>query len=91
VKTFSVTKTEQKTPLLIGVARYKVLPPLGSAKEILAWLKREKGDLTVTAEAYFVDAGQPESYIDATKSSVDLTTDIAEDEFIATLMGLCNL
>lgn len=82
IKTFNLNKSEQKTPLLKSVARYKVIPPLGSAKEILAWLKREKGDLVVNAEASFVDAGQPESYIVATKSSVDLTTEIAEDEFV---------
>lgn len=85
IKTFSVNKTEQKTPLTKGVARYDVIPPLGTAKEILAWLKRQKGDLIVDVAASFVDAGQPEQYIAATKSSVDLTTEIAEDEFVVSV------
>lgn len=85
IKTFSVNKTEQKTPLTKGVARYDVIPPLGTAKTILAWLKRQKGDLIVDVAASFVDAGQPEQYIAATKSSVDLTTEIAEDEFVVSV------
>ncbi|MGQ7276650.1 Ig-like domain-containing protein [Brevibacillus thermoruber] len=85
LKTFKINKTEQKTPLLQSVARYKIIPPLGTAKEILAWLKREKGDLDVETEASFTDAGQPETYVPAVKSSVDLSHDIAEDEFVVSV------
>jgi hypothetical protein len=85
LKTLKIKKTEQKTPLLQSVARYKIIPPLGTAKEILAWLKREKGDLAVETEASFTDAGQPEIYVPATKSSVDLSHDIAEDEFVVSV------
>jgi hypothetical protein len=85
LKTFKINKTEQKTPLLKSVARYKIIPPLGTAKEILAWLKREKGDLDVETEASFTDARQPETYVPAVKSSVDLSHDIAEDEFVVSV------
>ncbi|WP_340701680.1 hypothetical protein [Brevibacillus borstelensis] len=84
VKTFNVKNEVVEKPMKKAVARYKILPPLGSAKEILAWQKREKGDLVIDAEASFVDAGQPEQYVAMAKDSVDLTTEITEDEFVGT-------
>ncbi|WP_170184563.1 Ig-like domain-containing protein, partial [Brevibacillus centrosporus] len=81
-KKFNLTKAEQKVPLKKGTARYKVIPPLGTAEGILAWLKREKGDLSVESYASFVDAGQQENYAACMVSSVDLTPDIAEDEIV---------
>lgn len=83
-RTFQFTKTENKTPLRHGVARYKMIAPSGSAKEYLMWLKRQKGDLAVTAEASFVDAGQPEQYFTAKRESVELNSTVIEDEFVAT-------
>lgn len=80
VKTFNVKNEVVEKPMKQGVARYRILPPLGSAKEILAWQKREKGDLVIDAEASFVDAGQPEQYVAMVKDSVDLNTEITEDQ-----------
>lgn len=80
VKNFNVKNEVVEKPMKQGVARYKIIPPLGSAKEILAWQKREKGDLVIDAEASFVDAGQPEQYVAMTRDSVDLNTEIAEDQ-----------
>ncbi|MCZ0828285.1 hypothetical protein [Brevibacillus laterosporus] len=85
VKTFNINNAVTETPMKKGVARYKILAPKGSAREILAWLKREKGNLIVDAEASFVDKGLPEQYTAMTKESVDLTTSIAEDELISTV------
>ncbi|MGF9821979.1 Ig-like domain-containing protein [Brevibacillus agri] len=85
VKTFNVNNAITKTPLDKGVARYKVTPPLGAAKEILAWMQREIGDLSVDGAASFVDAGQSEQYMTMAKSSVDLAHGIAEDEFVASV------
>ncbi|RAP28627.1 hypothetical protein C2W64_04683 [Brevibacillus laterosporus] len=85
VKTFNVNNAITETPMKKSVARYKILAPKGSAKEILAWLKREKGNLVVDAEASFVDKGLPEQYTAMTKESVDLTTSITEDELISTV------
>lgn len=86
VKTFNVNNAVTKTPLTKGVARYKVIPPIGAAKEILAWLQREIGDLSVDGAASFVDAGQPEQYTAMTKSSIDLAYGIAEDELIGSVV-----
>ncbi|WP_429845596.1 hypothetical protein, partial [Brevibacillus sp. FIR094] len=85
VKTFSINNSVVQTPLKKAVARYKIIPPRGSAKEILAWLKREKGDLVVDGEASFVDAGQPEQYVSMSKNSIDLTSSISEDELLSTV------
>ncbi|USG63965.1 hypothetical protein NDK47_17605 [Brevibacillus ruminantium] len=85
VKTFNVKNEVVEKPMKKAVARYRILPPLGSAKEILAWLKREKGDLVIDAEASFVDAGQPEQYIPMSKSSADINAKITEDELIGTV------
>ncbi|AKF94784.1 hypothetical protein EX87_02250 [Brevibacillus laterosporus] len=85
VKTFNVTNSVTETPMKKSVARYKILAPKGSAREILAWLKREKGNLVVDAETSFVDKGLPEQYTAMTKESVDLTTSITEDELISTV------
>ncbi|ATO48258.1 hypothetical protein P4V86_22145 [Brevibacillus laterosporus] len=82
VKTFNINNTVTETPMKKAVARYKILAPKGSTREILAWLKREKGNLVVDAEASFVDKGQPEQYTAMTKESVDLTTSISEDELL---------
>ncbi|WP_181022712.1 hypothetical protein [Brevibacillus laterosporus] len=82
VKTFNVNNAVTETPMKKSVARYKILAPKGSAREILAWLKREKGNLVVDAEASFVDKGLPEQYTAMTKESVDLTTSISEDELL---------
>ncbi|WP_231504353.1 Ig-like domain-containing protein [Brevibacillus borstelensis] len=86
IKSFAVNNAVTKTPLTKGVARYKVIPPLGTAKEILAWLQREIGDLSVDGAASFVDAGQPEQYTAMTKSSIDLAYGIAEDELIGSVV-----
>ncbi|MFM1655523.1 Ig-like domain-containing protein [Brevibacillus sp. B_LB10_24] len=86
VKTFNVNNAITKTPLDKGVARYKVTPPLGAAKEILAWMQREIGDLSVDGAASFVDAGQSEQYMTMAKSSVDLAYGIAEDELIGSVV-----
>ncbi|MCR8981410.1 hypothetical protein [Brevibacillus laterosporus] len=82
VKTFNVNNAVTETPMKKSVARYKILAPKGSTREILAWLKREKGNLVVDAEASFVDKGLPEQYTAMTKESVDLTTSISEDELL---------
>ncbi|MDN9012335.1 Ig-like domain-containing protein [Brevibacillus laterosporus] len=82
VKTFNINNAVTETPLKKAVARYKIFAPKGSAREILAWLKREKGNLVVDAEASFVDKGLPEQYTAMTKESVDLTSSISEDELL---------
>ncbi|WP_242466664.1 sialidase family protein [Brevibacillus brevis] len=85
VKSFSINNSVVQTPLKKAVARYKIIPPRGSAKEILSWIKREKGDLVVDGEASFVDAGQPEQYVSMSKNSIDLTPSISEDELLSTV------
>ncbi|WP_289137892.1 hypothetical protein [uncultured Brevibacillus sp.] len=85
IKSFSINNSVVESPLKKSVARYKIVPPLGSAKEILAWLKHEKGDLVVDGEASFVDVGQPEQYVAMSKNSIDLSTEITEDELLASV------
>ncbi|MFF2532764.1 hypothetical protein ACFVS2_28285 [Brevibacillus sp. NPDC058079] len=85
VKSFNINNGVVQSPLKKAVARYKIISPRGSAKEILAWLKREKGDLVVDGEVSFVDAGQPEQYVPMSKNSIDLTSSISEDELLSTV------
>ncbi|MBM7592242.1 DNRLRE domain-containing protein [Brevibacillus fulvus] len=86
VKNYNINTAVTKTLLTKGVARYKIIPPLGTAKEILAWLQREIGDLSVEGAASFVDAGQPETYTTLAKTSVDLANGVAEDELIGSVV-----
>ncbi|CCF15415.1 hypothetical protein BLGI_3357 [Brevibacillus laterosporus GI-9] len=44
VNTFTINNAVTEKPMKKAVARYKILAPKGSAREILAWLKREKGN-----------------------------------------------
>ena len=80
-KTVTIKKTKNATKLKTGVARYKVNPPSGSAKQIIAWIQKEVGDLIVDADVSMVDADAQEVYVPMTKLSAPIDDLIEEDEF----------
>ncbi|RED20937.1 hypothetical protein DES34_1261, partial [Brevibacillus brevis] len=84
VVTFSLTRSVTKTRLKTAHARYKLSPQSTTAKEVLAWLQHETGDLKVDGALSIVAAGAAESYQTMTKTSAPVITGILETEFIGT-------
>ncbi|RED19438.1 hypothetical protein DES34_1553, partial [Brevibacillus brevis] len=84
VVTFSLTRSVTKTRLKTAHARYKLSPQSTTAKEVLAWLQHETGDLKVDGALSIVAAGAAESYQSMTKTSAPVITGILETEFIGT-------
>ncbi|QDS35820.1 hypothetical protein [Brevibacillus brevis] len=84
VLTFSLTRSVTKTRLKTAHARYKLSPQSATAKEVLAWLQHETGDLNVDGALSIVAAGAAESYKAMTKTSAPVITGIVEKEFIGT-------
>ncbi|GEC93836.1 Ig-like domain-containing protein [Brevibacillus brevis] len=84
VLTFSLTRSVTKTRLKTSHARYKLSPQSTTAKEVLAWLQHETGDLNVDGALSIVAAGAAESYKAMTKTSAPVITGIVETEFIGT-------
>ncbi|QDS32540.1 hypothetical protein [Brevibacillus brevis] len=84
VLTFSLTRSVTKTRLKTAHARYKLSPQSATAKEVLAWLQHETGDLKVDGALSIVAAGAAESYKAMTKTSAPVITGIVETEFIGT-------
>lgn len=82
--TFTLTRAITKTPLKVAHARYKLTPQVATAKEVLAWLTREIGDLTIDGALSIVEANAAESYQAMTKTTSPVTTGIVEDQFIGT-------
>lgn len=80
-KTVTIKKTRNATKLNKAIARYKVNPPSGSAKQILAWVQKEIGDLIVDADVSMVLAGENESYNPMAKTTAPIDDLIEEDEF----------
>ncbi|MET3288380.1 UNVERIFIED_CONTAM: hypothetical protein ABID98_000950 [Brevibacillus sp. OAP136] len=89
-KTITLNRTTTKTPLRVSHARYKVAPPNGTTREIIAWLQREKGDLVVSGDLSIVGSGQPENYLQMSKSSAAISAIIDEDQFIGTAVTAAN-
>lgn len=80
-KTVTIKKTRNATKLKQAIARYKVNPPSRSAKQILAWIQREIGDLTVDADVSMVLAGENEVYKPMAKLTAPIDETLEEDEF----------
>ena len=76
------TKTGVSHPLKEVRVRYNITPPQGTAKEIVAWLTRQKDPgFDVNAAMSIVDTAGSESYSSMTKSNVD-KGDVVEEQFI---------
>ncbi|MED1915663.1 hypothetical protein P4V64_10125 [Bacillus thuringiensis] len=84
ILTFSLTRSVTKTRLKTAQARYKLSPQSTTAKEVLAWLQHETGDLNVEGALSNVAAGATESYKAMTKTSAPVITGGVETEFIGT-------
>jgi len=77
-----LTKTPNSVPLKNSTAMWKVNPPTGTAKEVLAWIQREIGDLVVDASISMTNGGEPENFVPLTLSeSAPIDSEITEDEF----------
>lgn len=80
-KTIKLAKAEVKAPVLSSIARYKVAPPKGSAKGVIAWIQRQPA-LAVEASISAVLAGEQEQYVAMVKTNTaPVSTNIVEDEF----------
>lgn len=78
----TINKTRDAVPLLNASAIYKITPPVGSAKEILAWIQREVGDLVIDAEISMTNAGEAENFVPMTvTNTAPVNIEIMEDEF----------
>ncbi|MGG4453226.1 hypothetical protein [Brevibacillus porteri] len=85
-KTLTFAKSGTQTPVKTAVVRYAITPPLGTTAEIVAWINREAGDLTVVAAHSIVASGVNESYTNMTKNASVPIGDgtVYEDEFVGT-------
>jgi len=81
-KTIKLNKAAIKTEQLAGDARYKVMPPKGSAKGIVLWVQRDP-KLVVEAFVSAVQEGEAERFVTAPKTNTAFVNDeLIEDEFI---------
>lgn len=81
-KTIKLNKAAIKTEQLVGDARYKVMPPKGSAKGIVLWVQRDP-KLVVEAFVSAVQEGEAERFVSAPKTNTAFVNDeLIEDEFI---------
>lgn len=85
-KTLTFTKSGTFTPVKTAVVRYAITPPLGTTAEMVAWVHREAGDLTVAAAHSIVASGANESFAAMTNSNSVPVGDgtIYEDQFVGT-------
>lgn len=82
LKTLEVTKAENLKHLTTSVARYKIMPPDGTAKGVVLWIERETGDLTVDVEISMTMNGEEENFVPMKKTSTAFVRDgIEEDEW----------
>lgn len=72
------------TPLLSNKVRYNI-SPIPTTDEVVSWIEKEKGDLTVTADISIVDTASNEIYQPMTKSTTSIDTTSEEDEFIGSV------
>lgn len=89
-KTIKLIKNEVKTPILQSIARYKVMPPSGSAKGIFLWIQHQKG-LGVGAEISMTLQNEQERFVEMdykkdeeenpTNTTPIPNTDLVETEF----------
>ncbi|MGE7271341.1 hypothetical protein ACQKK5_07765 [Brevibacillus panacihumi] len=86
-KTLTFTKTGTQTPIKTAIVRYAITPPLGSTSEIVAWVHREAGDLTVASAHSIVASNAAESFANMTKNASVPVGDgtVIEDEFVGTV------
>ena len=80
-KTIKLNKTRNAVPLKTSVARYKISPPAGSASEILAWIQKESGGLTIDADVSMVLSGESEKYNAMNKFVAPINNLFEEKEF----------
>ncbi|WP_188068964.1 DNRLRE domain-containing protein [Brevibacillus brevis] len=85
-KTLTFVKSGTQTPVKTAVVRYTITPPLGTTAEIVTWINREAGDLTVAAARSIVASNAAESFVAMTKNASVPIGDgtIYEDEFVGT-------
>lgn len=84
VRTFTLNRSGSSTPLKVAHARYKLKQQTATAREALAWLQYENGDLTVDGALSVVDTAAAESFQDMTKTTSNISADIIEAQFIGT-------
>lgn len=81
-KTLKVTKTHNTVPLKNAVATWKINPPIGSAKEVLAWIQRELGDLAINTKISMTAAGEQENFAPMNlTNTAPVNESVTEDEF----------
>ncbi|MGE7623617.1 hypothetical protein ACQKMD_11280 [Viridibacillus sp. NPDC096237] len=81
-KTIKLNKAVNSTPILNSVARYKIVPPTGTAKGVLLWIQKEKG-LNIEAEISMTEAGVQEKFVEMPlTNSAPIDSFITEDQFV---------
>lgn len=80
-QTVKLRKNLIAVPMTKSVARYKIVPPSGTASEILVWVQRD-AELTLKASASMTLAGEQESFAPMTLTVTEnLQNGQVEDEF----------
>lgn len=80
-QTVKLRKNKVAVPIHKSTARYKIMPPTGSASEILIWIQRD-AELTLNASASMTLAGEQESFKQmALNVTENLQNGQVEDEF----------
>lgn len=83
-QTVKLRKNRITVPMTKSVARYKIVPPSGTASEILVWVQRD-AELTLKASASMTLAGEQESFTPMTLTVTEnLQNGQVEDEFYLT-------
>ncbi|MGE7621680.1 hypothetical protein ACQKMD_01135 [Viridibacillus sp. NPDC096237] len=81
-KTIKLNKAVNSTPILNSVARYKIVPPTGTAKGVLLWIQKEKG-LNIDAEISMTETGVQEKFVEMPlTNSAPIDSFITEDQFV---------
>lgn len=72
------------TPILENDVRYNITPST-LTNEVVTWVERDKGDITLTGAVSIVDTVANESYSPMTKSTVTIDVDTEEDQFVGSV------
>lgn len=71
-KNLSINKVYNGNQLLYGFVRYKLQTPTAGITELVTWIERTIRDISLTMDASMVGAGQPEAFVDMTKTNIAL-------------------
>lgn len=82
-RTVKFQKSEVKTEQLKSTARYKIKPPLNTAKGVVVWVQRD-ANLALSASISMQNSGEAENFVPMTKSNTAPLPNqpgIVEDQF----------